>query len=411
MLKLIIYNLFKHKVIFGLIGGLVLLSTFYMVIGLNALFTVNDTLVKAVANNVAGDLIIIPAEVEHIDLIGMAGEKKINPLKNPEALGAFLKKNPRIRGVASRLRVRGIVRSERNIFPVMLIGVDPAGEPDLLPRRLLEKGRWLTGENEAILYYRHADRLSMELGEMIGINIQTLDGYMNFDTATLVGEVDYEDLDYYSEISFYTFLSINFVNRLIMSDQPIVGEVVVRLEPESASALSVIESIKAEFGDIYHFVTPEHSSYLVESITRLIHFLVFFVAILLLFMVYLACNLLVNLSIETRRREIGIYMALGVSALRIALLFGGELFLIISIFSAAGILVGNEALKFFLDKGIEASIIPLQLIFGTRMVFIERFAGTYISIIVLLALVLVATIASAVYKLISCEPVDLVREL
>jgi ABC-type lipoprotein release transport system permease subunit len=410
MLKLIFYNLFKHKMIFGLIGGLVLLATFYMVIGLNILFTVNDSLMRAVSSNVSGNLIIIPADVEHIDLIGMMGEKKIKPLKNLEALISLLKKNDHVKVVASRLRVRGIVRSEKNIFPVILIGVDPSAEPFLLPGRMLDRGRWLSGENEALLYYRHADRLSMELGEMLGINVQTLNGYMNFDTAKLVGELDYKDLDYYSEISPYTFISIDFLNRLILSDQPVVGEVVLRLDSKN-NISSVIEAVKAKFGALYNFVTPVDSSYLVESITRLTRFLIFFVAVLLLLMVYLASNLLVNLSIETRRQEIGIYMALGVSAWRIALLFGGELLLIITLFSAVGTFIGNEVLALLLKEGIEASIVPLQIIFGSRVVFIESFAGTYISIIVLMLFVLVATIAVAVYKLFHCEPVELVREL
>jgi ABC-type antimicrobial peptide transport system permease subunit len=128
-------------------------------------------------------------------------------------------------------------------------------------------------------------------------------------------------------------------------------------------------------------------------------------------MVYLACSLIVNLSHETRRQEIGIYVALGVPMGRIALLFGGELLSIVIIFSGFGIYLGNKVLSMFLSGGIEASIIPLQIIFGTGTVFIKNFTGTYISIIVLMMFVLIATIASAIHKLTRYEPIELVSEL
>lgn len=410
MWKLIIYNVYKHKFVFYLIGATVLLSSFYLVIGLNTVFSVNRSLIDAVADNMTGDVIIVPREVNRIDIITKDGEKKLINLPRHEELLKYLNGLDYVLAAAPRLRIRGVVRSEDNILPMVIHGIDPEAEKKLLPNRTLESGRWLEKNGEMMLYYRHSDRLSVKLGDKLGINVETLDGYTNFDVADLVGIVDYKDVNFYSEVAFMGYISLDFLNQLLTSDENYVGDIYIRLKKgESVGRLQ--NDIHSKFGDLYNYVEPQDSAYLIQGIYRLTGFSIYFIAFLLLFMVYLSSSLLVNLSIETRRQEIGIYMALGVPVWRIGILFGGELFIVMIIFGILGTSLAISAMNTLFSSGIEAVIIPLQLIFGRYEVFIVNHMETYISVIALLAIVLLGTTVSAIYKLSKQSPVEIMRDL
>ena len=103
-------------------------------------------------------------------------------------------------------------------MPIYLIGVDLLPEKKLLPGRTIDSGRWLAEDNEINIYYRHSDVLSIEDGEQTGITVNTINGYINFDTAKLTGRFDYKGLDYYNEYAVNGFVTLEFLNKMILSE-------------------------------------------------------------------------------------------------------------------------------------------------------------------------------------------------
>lgn len=410
MFKLIIYNIFKHKFLFILIGLMVVLLCFYLMIGLNTVFSVSESLKRAVSENMTGDVIIASGKAKYLDVITKDGEKKITPLEKWEELLSFLRGKDYVKNASPRLRVWGLVKSDLNETPMIITGVDPQSEEGLLPNRTLESGRWVRSSNEIAMYYRHSDYLSTTNGAVLSIAVMTVDGYENFDTNRLVGIFDYKDLSFYTEFSFYGLVSLDYLNSLLMTHEKTAGEIFVRLT--DGMALDRMKNdIRREFGDNYRFILPQDSSNLVNGIYLLTQFSVWFVAILLILMVYLCSSFLVNISIETRRQEIGIYQALGVKKLRIGLLFGGEFLCVLLLFAIIGISLGAIVVAGMQSDGIEATIIPLQLIFGRQVLYVRSYPVTILILCGILFLTFLGSVLTAVIKLSKLDPVEVMREL
>ncbi|MGA2140984.1 MAG: FtsX-like permease family protein [Brevinematales bacterium] len=410
MFKLIIYNIFKHKFLFILIGLMVVLLCFYLMIGLNTVFSVSESLKRAVAENMTGDVIIASGKAKYLDVITKDGEKKIVPLEKWEEVLAFLRGKDYVRNASPRLRVWGLVKSDLNETPMIITGVDPDSEEGLLPNRTLESGRWVKTSNEIAMYYRHSDYLSTTNGAVLSIAVMTVDGYENFDTNRLVGIFDYKDLSFYTEFSFYGLVSLDYLNSLLMTHEKTASEIFVSLK--NAGDLGRMKrDVLNQFGNNYRFILPQDSSNLVNGIYLLTQFSVWFVALLLILMVYLCSSFLVNISIETRRQEIGIYQALGVKKWRIALLFGGEFLCVLVLFAIIGISLGAMVVAGMQSDGIEATIIPLQLIFGRQVLYVRSYPGTVLVLCGILFLTFLGSVLTAVIKLSKLDPVEVMREL
>jgi ABC-type lipoprotein release transport system permease subunit len=379
-------------------------------IGLNTVFSVSDSLTKAVTENMTGDLIIASSKAKRIDVITKDGEKKIIPLEKWEELLTFIRSRDYVKNASPRLRVWGLVKSDLNEAPMIITGIDPASEGELLPNRTLETGRWVETSNEIAMYYRHSDLLSTTNGATLGILVQTVDGYQNFDTAKLVGIFDYKDLSFYTEFSFYAFVSLDYLNSLLLTKEKTAGEIFVALKG-TKYVNTLKNDISKKFGNLYRFILPQDSSNLVNGIYLLTQFSVYFVAILLILMVYLCSSFLVNISIETRRQEIGIYQALGVKKWRIGLLFGGEFLIVLLAFGIIGIGLGWMMVDNIAVTGIEATIIPLQLIFGRAILYIKTYPMAFLIICGVLLLAFIGSVVNAIIKLAQLDPVEVMREL
>jgi len=410
MIKLILHNVFKHKFLFILIGIMLVVLCFYLIVGMNAVFSVSKSLKQAVADNMTGDLIITSRKATRIDIMTKDGEKNIIPLEKWQELLQFVQSQDYVETVSPRLRIRGYLQSVDNILPVIITGVDPVSEPKLLPHRIINDGRWLSKSNEINLYYRHSDYLNVNKNDILGIMINTIDGYSNFDTAKVVGILDYEDLDFYMEYSYFGFVDIDYLNSLLMTKEKTVGELFITLKDKKAVD-RLQKAIVGNFGDTYRFIRPENSGSLISGIYKLTYFIVYFVAFLLLIMVFLCSSFLVSLSIETRRQEIGIYQALGVKKWRIGLLFGGEFLVVMFLFGFIGTLLGMYFMQGISHNGIEASIIPLRLIFGRSILFIQNHFESYLIVLLILLVAFIGNVSNAISKLSKLDPVEVMREL
>lgn len=383
---------------------------FYLIVGMNAVFSISKSLKQAVADNMTGDLIITSKKATRIDIMTKDGEKNIIPLEKWQELLQFVQSQDYVDTAAPRLRIRGYLQSIYNILPIIITGVDPVSEPKLLPHRIMNDGQWLSKSNEINVYYRHSDYLNVNKNDTLGIMINTVDGYANFDTAKLVGILDYKDLDFYMEYSFFGFVELNYLNSLLMTKEKTVGELFINLKDKKA-VNRLQKAIVGKFGDTYRFIEPENSASLINGIYKLTYFIVYFVAFLLLIMVYLCSSFLVSLSIETRRQEIGIYQALGVKKWRIGLLFGGEFLVVMFMFGLIGTLLGLYFMQGISQNGIEASIIPLRLIFGRPILFIQNHFESFLIVLLILLVAFIGNVVNAISRLSKLDPVEVMREL
>ncbi|MBK8553482.1 MAG: hypothetical protein IPL53_21420 [Ignavibacteria bacterium] len=120
----------------------------------------------------------------------------------------------------------------------------------------LEEGSKVTTSNQVNLYYRHSDYLNVVKGSKLAAIIQTKDGYINFDPVILNGILDYKDLSYYTDYSFFAFVDIDYLNNLMMSNERLVGEIFVKFKKPYQYQIFV-KDIKKKFGDSYRFIQPQ----------------------------------------------------------------------------------------------------------------------------------------------------------
>lgn len=410
MLRLIFSNIEKHKLLYFLMGVMFFVLAFYLLIGLNILSTIDKSLTKAVIDNMSGDLIIVPKEVKKIDLITKDGEKKLYRLENPDTVLAFLDRREDVIAAAPRVRIWGMLRTDRNLMPVILVGVDPAREKMLLPGRTMDEGDWLTGGPQVCLFYRHSDYLSASLGEQIAVNAVTEAGYQNMDVAELKGILTYNELDYYTDYALFGFIPLDFLHQLRQSSESFAGEIVVRLS-ESGKFKDVSEALESTFPGKYNFIPPHESSSLVFGVSTLSKFGILLVASVLVLMVLLCSGFLISISIESRRMEIGIYQAIGIRNSTIGLLMGGELLFVIFLFGFLGIFAGNLFIGESMKDGIQATIIPLNLILGRKLTPVVTSFSANLWVITLLVLVFCGNLLYSIRKLGQLNPIDVLREV
>lgn len=410
MFKLILFNVLKHKFLFLLIGIVVALFCFYLVLGMNTVFSVSDSLRGAVADNLTGHMIITSNKVKQFDMIAMKGEKQIVPLEQWEELLEFLRDKEYIDNASPRLRWRAEIHSDYNMGYFIMVGVDPESEPDLLPARGLDEGDWLETSQDMLMYYRHMDQLNANQGEELGVMIPTVDGYLNADMLTMKGVLEYDDMSFYMDLCRYAFLPLDHLNELITTKEKTAGEIMIRIN-DFSKIESMKKDIAEKFGDNYRYIEPQDSSPLINGIYTLSYFIVYFVAFLLLIMVYLCSSFIVSVSLEARRKEIGIYQALGVQKWRIGMLFGGEFLTVMLSFGLIGILVGLYFMMGLSKDGISATIIPLKLIFGRSILYIQNKPETVLVTIGFLLAAFLGNIINAIMKLSKLKPIEIMKDL
>ena len=410
MLKLILNNVLMHKLLYLLIGLVVMLLAFYVVIGFNSMFSISESLERAIAQNMTGDLIIASPEAGGFEMISRSGAMRLRPLDRWRELLAFARGRDYVASAAPRLRVPAMLRSRDNYLPVVLTGVDPLAEPGLLPSRKLDDGDWITEAGQINLYYRHADYLSAGVGDTLGVTVTTRTGYSRFDTLKLVGNLDYADADYYSEFAYFGFVDLESLNGLLMNEAPLASEILVRFGPGGSPARLERELVKA-FGNGLRFILPRDSSQLVRGIYQLTRFIIFFVMAILFAMVYLCSSFIINLSIESRSREIGIYQAMGVKRWKIGLLFSGEFLVVMLLFALAGSGLAAWVMRGLSSQGITASIIPLHLVFGRSVLHIRDGLRTYLLTFLVLFLAFAGNALTALFRMGRLEMAEIGRDL
>jgi ABC-type lipoprotein release transport system permease subunit len=411
LFQLIFANINRYRLFSVLIGVLFAIFTFYLVIGLNASFSISASLRDAVADNMTGDIILAPIDARKIDILAKEGERELVLMNSWKTILTYCKQCKEVTAACPRLRVWGMCTSNFNNGPLILTGVDPLEEQKLLPHRFLDEGTFVDSDNQICLYYRHSDFLNANVGDSLGITIPTAaEGYDNFEVVTLKGILDYKDIGYYSEFAIHGIVGLHFLQNMLQLDSLSAGEIFIKLSDKRYSA-GFKSDILEKFGKEIRVIEPQNSSVLVKGINTLTQVSICLVAFILLLMVLICSSFLVRVTIDARKKEIGIYQALGVSVVRIGSLIGGEIALVSGFATLLGVSGGLLFLRYFAKEGIEATIIPLQLIFGRERLLITNHPETFIAVAIVFVVTIVFNTVNALYRLSTFDPVEVMRDL
>lgn len=111
-------------------------------------------------------------------------------LADPAPLEALVSRTAGVEAWAPRVEIRGLASSPENSMGAVVYGVDPRRErgTSVWPQRITE-GEFFRDPDEAgvIIGYKMAEVLGVEVGDMVGVMIQNLDGELAAEAYELVG--------------------------------------------------------------------------------------------------------------------------------------------------------------------------------------------------------------------------------
>jgi putative ABC transport system permease protein len=142
---------------------------------------------------------IIDFETGHLQVASVARETKDDEnhnlkhlLPDPESLRKGIAALPEVKAVTGRLYFAAAVLNGIDELPVIGAGVDPAGDGQvfLVDRYVKPGGRWLRpGAAEAVLGYKIAELLELQVGDQITVRTQTRQLSFQAVDLTVVGIV------------------------------------------------------------------------------------------------------------------------------------------------------------------------------------------------------------------------------
>ncbi|NPV38218.1 MAG: ABC transporter permease [Brevinematales bacterium] len=410
MWRMLLFNIRKHWVMFSLLGVLVMILMFYLLVGLNVMFSLSQSLFFSSRESLVPDMIIVSAEKRSLDIFTLEGEQGFFPLPAGEKLLLFLDTNGLVEKAVPRIRKWAWVSSPRNEGYIVLTGVDPQREKAFFPERRLQRGVWWGSSQDLLLYYRHADFLAMEEKEEAGVGIMNTNGYIVYDTVRLAGLLDYGTMDVYAEFALYGFLPIETMRRLLGVDPEAMEEIWVRLhQPEKWKVLS--QMIQKEFGSGYRIIPLKQASSLLSGVFQLIRVMMGSVMLVLLVLVYVCSSFLVRVFVNHRLKEVAIYHAMGIPQWRVVLLFGWEFLTVILFWGGIGYWSGYQVMKRLFSTPIEASLLPLQFLAGRNVLRFDFFPLSGWMAFFLFVCVIVSHLWLIGRFLHQLDPLDLLREV
>ena len=291
--------------------------------------------------------------------------------------------------------------------PGRILGAGSVGRPPEVNRVHVEPGRELreddAGQDVVLLERNFADHYELPTEGEVRVAGGTRARYVGHGLAPEYFMVVTDEGDFLAQANFgVIFTTIDTAQRLGGRDD-VVNDLVLTLV-DSADTDVVIEELKQAFGDLgVAVMVPEDDlSYLAvtEDPEGDRQFWNIFGTALFLGAAFAAFNL-TSRMVESQRREIGIAMALGTPASRVALrplLVGAQIALLGVVFGiGVGLLIG------MLMRGVLASLLPLP-IWTTPFQF-----GLFAGVAAVGFLLPFAAVAYPVWRAVRVAPVDAIR--
>lgn len=227
---------------------------------------------------------------------------------------------PELEAYSLRVKFSGIAQTPYNAIGCSVLGIDPALEKEVsIFDECIVEGEWFAEGEDAygvIIGYKMAENMEAELGDLVAIIAQDIDGDISAEAFELVGIIrtGNPEID-----NAQALLPISEAQRIIGYDEQISEIVLVAEGPKAVDPLkaAVLDIVPEEGYEVLTWYEVSRMAYEYYNIT-----LGAFVFIMLLFIVLASfgvMNTVLN-SILERVKEFGLLKALGVRPRQIFIL-------------------------------------------------------------------------------------------
>ena len=275
-------------------------------------------------------------------------------IQDPEAVEAYLEKQPEVKSFIARIRHEGLVATARHSQGALFVGTDLEAEERhaTLSKYLLE-GEYSFGKRSrgAIIGYELADKLKVGLGKKIIITAQNREGELASLALKVRGIIKTGDvnIDKMAVLVDYTRLEEMLLLKGITTQISVNLKDKKEIEPFAAKLQSALGSQKVEvFTWKKLFPLFDQMDEMMFAFNLISYGLVFVVASIGIFGVILV-------SVLERVREFGIMLAIGSSFASVRKLIILESMLLGLFGLVIGVIVGGGLLVYFTLYGIDLS--------------------------------------------------------
>jgi len=323
---------------------------------------------------------------------------------NPDEIAAKIAAFEQVEAATPRLYASGFLSSGTQSAGAKITGIDPLSSANDPYREGIISGEYLSPDDrEAVLIGRPmADKLNLEVGDTVGLSINTADGNVQEQTFTVKGIYT---TNTYGFDNATVFLPLSKAQAMTLTENHASTIFVLLKDTEMtdivAPALSVSSDLEVKTWRDLNVLFVEWES-MAQS------YIGFLYLIILAISVSVIINTLI-MSVYERTREIGILSAIGMRGGRIMMLFLTESSLLAVGGVLMGLVIGVLATMYFNVNGFYVGDMGLSGIAITDTVYAKL---TMDNLVNLTIMTFVATILAGLYPAIMAsrmQPVEALR--
>jgi len=324
-------------------------------------------------------------------------------LENPERIAAQIAALPQVEAATPRLFASGIVVGRNESIGVRIFGIDPLSEANDIYRRGVISGSYLTPDDrEGILIGEPlAVKLKIGVGDQINLSANTSNGNVNQQLFTVRGIYSTQTSAFDGSTVF-----LPLAKAQSLTETTNHASTIFILLKDKADTQAVADALKSSNA---HVLTWEKMNELVIQTEEMANS---YMILLYLIVLAITATVIVNtlvMSVFERKREIGIFSALGMKGRRIMGIFLTESTLLALGGIVMGLILGGLVVAYFTrygfyigDMGFSGFLLGDTIY--TKLTLDDTVSLTFIA--------LVATVLAGFYPAVLAarmEPVDALR--
>ncbi|MEZ4936457.1 MAG: FtsX-like permease family protein [Crocinitomicaceae bacterium] len=335
----------------------------------------------------------------------------LNSVKDPQSVYKALDNHPNIIGYTDRFVTEGILKTAREQRGVKINGIDVEKDrTTLLITEKAEQGTFFSDEYKypVAIGDKMASELKVGIGDKVSLSLTKPDSTQtskNFKVSAIFksGDAMYDN--------YNIFVPKEAIYKVIKTDQPIVHEIVVKLDDIEKADLVKADLLQTVEKDtvLTWLEADPYSAYAEDSYGMMIFVLMFVIIGALLFGIV---NTVV-MSILERKREIGVLLAIGMTKKKIRTMIAIESMVYGLVGGPIGVLLGWLTTSYYNKNGFDLSNYGEAMeSYGLDTVVYFNLPTQYYFIYA--GLIMVATVIGSLYpaKIATrLNPIDAIRSI
>ena len=322
-----------------------------------------------------------------------------------------LREIPEIAAASPRLETTASVGTSLQAEPMVLIGVDPAQEPQVtFLSRAIKQGRYLIAghDREILIGKKMADLLGVRLGEKVVVTAANTSGELVFEAFRVAGVFDTGSHGSDRAIGYITLKSA----QKMLGTGETVTSIALRLQDRALQSVALKKVTPILDHPDEKVLSWQELMPDLEKITAVSWFVQLSVLGIVLLMVSVLVMNTILMSVMERTREFGVMLAIGSMPHKIVRLVSLEAVVIGLIGTALGLMLGGFLVWMHMSKGINLSAHGATAVEGVTNVLYPRFDSEMLLLSGLLVpvLVVMASLYPA-FRASRLEPVKAIRHV